>query len=92
MGNRAFQVQRILKDDRALSGLGAQVSTIVFDAQDADEARIRGAADLGVPPSQVTVEEFETTGLSLQEGIAQAQALDSSAALGEQMAAWLREG
>lgn len=94
MGNRAFQVQRILKDEyTAVSSFGGvQVSVVVYDAQDSDDARIKGAEMLGVSPTQVTVEEFETTGLSMEQGIAQAQALDSSPALGAQMAEWLRNG
>jgi hypothetical protein len=97
MGNRAFQVTRILRggrgQDNSLSALGGeQISVVVHGAQDSDDARIQGAAMLNVSPSQVTVEEFMTTGLSIDEAISQAQALDASDAGGQMMADWLRAG
>ena len=95
MGERAFQVTRALPDEgmwEPLASGGMPISVIVYDAKDSGDARVKGAAMLGAAPLECTVEEFETTGLSMAEAIEQAEMLDASAEGGKQMAQWLREG
>lgn len=94
MGERAFQVTRkITSADGMFQSIHADpLSTVVYDAADADEARSIGAGMLGVSPADVTVEEFVATGLTMAEAIKQAEALDASAESGKMMADWLRNG
>jgi len=94
MGERAFQVTRILQQDTAWAPLSktGPLSTVVYGAKDADDARATGAEMLGCKPNEVTVEEFQATGLTMAEAIKQAEAFDASAESGKQMADWLRNG
>jgi len=93
MGMRAYQVTRILKGQEAMESLGGhQVSVMVYEAKDDLEARAIGAGMLGVSPSDVTVQEYETTGLSASEALRQAEAIDARADSVAQMTEWMRCG
>lgn len=96
MGNQAWLVTRIITSEDgsyARAGQGSPVvSTVIYGAANADEARMLGAAQMGLSPSRVKAERFETTGLSTDEAIEAAKKADEQSIGANQMANWLRGG